>query len=53
VAEQAQRVRAALADVRAAGRLPALVVCHGGTIRAALGSTVPGVAIANGAVHRL
>jgi broad specificity phosphatase PhoE len=53
VAEQAQRVRAAIADVRAAGRLPALVVCHGGTIRAALGSTVPGVAIANGAVHRL
>lgn len=33
--EQADRVAAALADVRR-GPLPALVVCHGGTIRAAL-----------------
>jgi probable phosphoglycerate mutase len=33
--EQAARVLAALDDVRA-GPLPALVVCHGGTIRAAL-----------------
>jgi broad specificity phosphatase PhoE len=33
VAEQAARVAAVLADVRA-GPLPALVVCHGGTIRA-------------------
>jgi probable phosphoglycerate mutase len=34
--EQLERVIAALADVRAAGELPALVVCHGGTIRVAL-----------------
>ena len=34
--EQSQRVLAALDDVRAAGRLPALVVCHGGSIRVAL-----------------
>jgi probable phosphoglycerate mutase len=36
LAEHAERVRAGLADVSAAGRLPALVVCHGGTIRVAL-----------------
>jgi broad specificity phosphatase PhoE len=34
--EQMDRVLAALDDVRAAGDLPALVVCHGGTIRVAL-----------------
>ena len=34
--EQMERVLAALDDVRAAGRLPALVVCHGGSIRVAL-----------------
>jgi broad specificity phosphatase PhoE len=34
--EQMERVAAALVDVRQGGRLPALVVCHGGTIRAAL-----------------
>ncbi len=34
--EQQDRVLAALQDVRAAGRLPALVVCHGGSIRAVL-----------------
>jgi uncharacterized phosphatase len=34
--EQMERTLAALEDVRAAGRLPALVVCHGGTIRVAL-----------------
>jgi probable phosphoglycerate mutase len=34
--EQSERVLAALEDVRAAGRLPALVVCHGGSIRVAL-----------------
>jgi broad specificity phosphatase PhoE len=36
-AEQEQRVRAALADVER-GELPALVVCHGMVIRAALAS---------------
>jgi broad specificity phosphatase PhoE len=34
--EQAQRVAAALAEVRASGPSPALVICHGGTIRVAL-----------------
>jgi broad specificity phosphatase PhoE len=34
--EQQERVVAALNDVTAAGELPALVVCHGGTIRVAL-----------------
>ena len=34
--EQSDRVLAALSDVRAADRLPALVVCHGGSIRVAL-----------------
>jgi len=31
--EQMERTLAALDDVRGAGRLPALVVCHGGSIR--------------------
>lgn len=34
--EQLERTLAGLEDVRAAGRLPALVVCHGGNIRAVL-----------------
>jgi len=34
--EQMDRVMAGLGDVRRRGRLPALVVCHGGSIRAAL-----------------
>lgn len=34
--EQQQRVLAALGDVRAAGEAPALVVCHGGSIRVVL-----------------
>ena len=34
--EQQDRVIAALDDVTAAGELPALVVCHGGSIRVAL-----------------
>jgi len=34
--EQLARVSAALADVEQGGELPALVVCHGGTIRVAL-----------------
>jgi broad specificity phosphatase PhoE len=34
--EQQDRVSAALADVNASGELPALVVCHGGSIRVML-----------------
>jgi broad specificity phosphatase PhoE len=34
--DQLKRVLASLADVRRAGELPALVVCHGGSIRVAL-----------------
>lgn len=34
--EHADRVAAALTEVRAAGPLPALVVCHGGSIRVVL-----------------
>ena len=34
--EQQQRVLAALEEVRKAGQLPALVVCHGGSIRVTL-----------------
>ncbi len=34
--EQQERVVAALVDITQAGRLPALVVCHGGSIRVAL-----------------
>ncbi len=46
VADQAARVAAVLADI-AAGPLPALVVTHGGTIRAVDGIVAPGGAIAN------
>ncbi len=53
VAEQVARVAAAIADVRAAGAFPALVVCHGGTIRAARGPAAPTAVLANCAVHRL
>ncbi|HEX4362960.1 MAG TPA: histidine phosphatase family protein [Solirubrobacteraceae bacterium] len=53
VAEQAQRMAAALADI-AAGPLPALVVTHGGTIRAVDGLERPGDGrIGNCAVFRL
>ena len=53
VAEQAQRIAAALADV-AAGPLPALVVTHGGTIRAIEGLDRPvGGAIPNCSPFRL
>jgi broad specificity phosphatase PhoE len=53
VAEQAARVAAALADV-AAGPLPALVVTHGGTIRAVEGiERSPGGAVGNCALFRL
>ena len=34
--EQLDRVSACVADVRAAGELPALVVCHGGSVRVML-----------------
>jgi probable phosphoglycerate mutase len=34
--DQLERVMAAVEDVRASGELPALVVCHGGSIRVAL-----------------
>jgi broad specificity phosphatase PhoE len=34
--DQLQRVTASLADVRRTGELPALVVCHGGSIRVGL-----------------
>lgn len=34
--DQLNRVKAALEDVRRSGRLPALVVCHGGSIRVML-----------------
>ena len=34
--EQDRRVHAALADIRSQGHLPALVVCHGGSIRVVL-----------------
>ena len=39
--EQADRTLAGLEDVRATGRLPALVVCHGGSIRVFLCSRDP------------
>jgi broad specificity phosphatase PhoE len=53
VAEQAARVAAALADV-AGGPLPALVVTHGGSIRAVAGvDCPPGGAVGNCALFRL
>jgi 2,3-bisphosphoglycerate-dependent phosphoglycerate mutase len=39
--EQQQRVLAALSDIRAAGAGPALVICHGGSIRVALCASDP------------
>jgi broad specificity phosphatase PhoE len=39
--EQQDRVLAALADIDAAGELPALAVCHGGSIRVVLCSRDP------------
>jgi probable phosphoglycerate mutase len=36
LAEHSDRVQAGLADIATSDRLPALVVCHGGTIRVAL-----------------
>jgi broad specificity phosphatase PhoE len=52
VAEQAARVAAALIDVRA-GPLPALVVCHGGVIRAVEGLGVSIGAVGNCSLYRL
>lgn len=39
--DQLDRVSAALSDIHAAGELPALVVCHGGSIRVMLCSRDP------------
>ncbi|MDX6689117.1 MAG: 2,3-bisphosphoglycerate-dependent phosphoglycerate mutase [Solirubrobacteraceae bacterium] len=52
VAEQGVRVAAALADVRAAG-LPALVVTHGGAIRAVTDVVARGDFVGNCALYRL
>ncbi len=52
VVEQAARAEAALADVRA-GALPALVVTHGGTIRALPGAVPVGDFVGNCALYRL
>jgi broad specificity phosphatase PhoE len=41
LAEQQQRVLEALAEIHAAGALPALVVCHGGSIRVVLSARDP------------
>jgi len=57
IGEQRARVCAAIADVRARGELPALLVCHGGSIRAALLATLGPEAFRlrppNGSLHRL
>jgi broad specificity phosphatase PhoE len=56
-AQQQDRVCAALADIRAAGPLPALVVCHRNSMRLALervrGETVSLDAVPNGALVAL
>ena len=52
VAEQAARVAAALLDVRG-GPLPAVVVCHGGVIRAVEGLGVAIGAVGNCSLFRL
>lgn len=41
LSEQSERVSAALAAIRSAGKLPALVVCHGGSIRVVLSARDP------------
>ncbi len=60
LAQQQERVIAALVDVTQAGELPALVVCHRGVIRSALCHTrreglaaYHGIAVPNGALVRL
>ena len=40
--EQLQRVSAAVDDIRRTGELPALVICHGGSIRVMLSERDPG-----------
>jgi broad specificity phosphatase PhoE len=52
VPELVARVAASLADV-GAGPLPALVVAHGGTIRAVDGIVAPGGSVANCQLHRV
>jgi broad specificity phosphatase PhoE len=52
VPELIARVAAALADI-GAGPLPALVVTHGGPIRAVGGGAAPGGSIANCELHRV
>jgi broad specificity phosphatase PhoE len=52
LAEQRVRVAAVLARVRS-GPLPALVVCHGGTIRAVGGLAGPRGEVRNCVLHRL
>jgi broad specificity phosphatase PhoE len=52
VAEQAARVTAALADI-AVNPLPALVVTHGGAIRAVVGALTPGGSVAHCELHRV
>ena len=52
VDEQDARVAAVLADV-AAGPLPALVVTHGGSIRAVAGIAAAGGAVGNCELHRI
>jgi broad specificity phosphatase PhoE len=52
VPELVARVAAALADI-GTGPLPALVVAHGGTIRAVAGVVAPGGSIANCELHRI
>ncbi len=41
LAEQRDRVMAALTDIRSSSELPVLVVCHGGTIRVVLATRDP------------
>lgn len=41
LAEHQERVRAVVAEIRAAGPLPALAVCHGGSIRVMLSLSEP------------
>jgi broad specificity phosphatase PhoE len=58
LAEQGERVAAALTEIAAGAALPVLVVCHGGVIREArrvLEAVPPGSnsVVENGSVHRL
>jgi len=57
LAEQGERVAAAIRDIAAAAALPVLLVCHGGVIREArrvlAGAPAGATVVANGSVHRL